>query len=382
MRRSSSPTALLAGRYEQPLSRYVFPPPTFTDEDATARHDELTDTHVAQAALGATELAYLRVLRALGVEPDMTAGHSYGEFVALAAAGGLEADQMLILSEARGRLMAQAAAGEAGAMAAVEASAGDARAAAGRGRRRRGEPQRPQPDGDIGPVAGGRAGGRVVRRAGSARPHAAGLVRVSLAPGRGRPQTVLGRAQTRDDLDAADPGLLEHDRQTARCRPGRRSRRCCADHLVKPVKFVDEIEAMHDAGARVFVEVGPRSVLTGLTGQILAEREHVAVAVDRSGRSSLLSLLHGLAALATEGVPVRVDRLMRGRPAKRVDLTRLAAAAAPACARAVARGWRPCAARERAGPTVADSNHPSRASSTAAESNHLSPGAASRDQHS
>ena len=102
---------VLAGRYEQPLSRYLFPPPTFTDEDASARHDELTDTHVAQAALGATELAYLRVLSELGVEPDMTAGHSYGEFVALAAAGGLDAEQLLLLSEARGRHMANAAAG-------------------------------------------------------------------------------------------------------------------------------------------------------------------------------------------------------------------------------------------------------------------------------
>ena len=52
------------------------------------RQQELTDTHVAQAALGATELAYMRVLAALGVEPQLTAGHSYGEFVALATAGG------------------------------------------------------------------------------------------------------------------------------------------------------------------------------------------------------------------------------------------------------------------------------------------------------
>ena len=59
--------AVLAGRYEQPLSRYVFPPPAFTGERGRAAAEELTDTHVAQAALGATELAYLRVLAALGV---------------------------------------------------------------------------------------------------------------------------------------------------------------------------------------------------------------------------------------------------------------------------------------------------------------------------
>ena len=59
---------VLAGSYPQPLSRYIFPPPTFTEEEARRRHAELTDTHVAQAALGAAELAYLRVLSSLGVQ--------------------------------------------------------------------------------------------------------------------------------------------------------------------------------------------------------------------------------------------------------------------------------------------------------------------------
>ncbi len=32
---------------------------------------------------------------------------------------------------------------------------------------------------------------------------------------------------------------------------------------------------MYDAGARLFVEVGPRNVLTGLVGAILGERPHL-----------------------------------------------------------------------------------------------------------
>ncbi len=34
------------------------------------------------------------------------------------------------------------------------------------------------------------------------------------------------------------------------------------DHLAGPVRFADMIEAMHRDGARVFVEVGPGSILT------------------------------------------------------------------------------------------------------------------------
>ena len=42
-----------------------------------------------------------------------------------------------------------------------------------------------------------------------------------------------------------------------------------AHHLVSPVLFHQEILAMYEAGARIFVEVGPQGVLTGLIGQIL-----------------------------------------------------------------------------------------------------------------
>src|SRR5262249_36597242 len=108
----------LAGCLPQPLSRYIFPPPVFTADERTRQQAELTRTHVAQPALGATELAYLALLRALGVDADMVAGHSYGEFVALAAAGVLDDASLLALSEARGRFIEEEG-GDGGSMAAV-----------------------------------------------------------------------------------------------------------------------------------------------------------------------------------------------------------------------------------------------------------------------
>src|SRR5262249_24601162 len=86
---------VLAGQLAKPLSGYLFPPPAFSKEDRDEQQRGLTDTDVAQPALGATGLAYSRLLRQLGVAPDMTAGHSYGEFVALAAAGVLTDEDML-----------------------------------------------------------------------------------------------------------------------------------------------------------------------------------------------------------------------------------------------------------------------------------------------
>ena len=78
------------------------------------------------------------------------------------------------------------------------------------------------------------------------------------------------------------------------------------EHVTSPVRFAEMIVAMHDQGARVFVEVGPGGVLTPLVGSILGDRPHLAVACDVAGRPSLAGLLHALARLAAAGLPVRL----------------------------------------------------------------------------
>ena len=57
---------------------------------------------------GAACVGMLRLLRNLGCEPDLVAGHSYGELVALHAAGVFSAPALAELSLARGRFMQEA----------------------------------------------------------------------------------------------------------------------------------------------------------------------------------------------------------------------------------------------------------------------------------
>src|SRR5947209_20236284 len=83
---------VLNSRLPEPLSAYVFPPPFFTDEDKRSAEQALMQTNVAQPALGASDLGLSQLLEALGVRPDMVAGHSYGEYVALCAAGVFDED--------------------------------------------------------------------------------------------------------------------------------------------------------------------------------------------------------------------------------------------------------------------------------------------------
>src|SRR5690606_31446642 len=82
-----------------------------------------------------------------------------------------------------------------------------------------------------------------------------------------------------------------------------------------PVRFAEQIEAMYEAGARIFVEAGPGRVLTDLVGEILGDRPHTAVGCDAPGEHGLTRLLHALAELAAAGVPVDPLTLFAGRDA-------------------------------------------------------------------
>ena len=313
---------LLADSLEQPLSRYVFPPPSFSDEDAQRRRRELTDTRIAQPALGVAELAYLRVLTAFGITPDLVAGHSYGELVALAAAGVLDDELLLRLSEARGRLMGEAAAGEAGAMAAVDAA-----------------PQTLEPLLAGGGVVAANLNGPLQTVISGPRDRIEEAVNwcgeqgirartLPVACAFHSPHVAGAQQRLAEELEheeLATPQIPVYSNTTGRQHEPSEIAGVLAEHLTKPVQFVSEIEAMYEDGARVFVEVGPRAVLTGLTGQILGDREHLAVPVDRSGRPGLLQLLHCLAALTAEGVSVRCEQILRDRGAQPCDLRRIAA---------------------------------------------------------
>ena len=91
--------------------------------------DRLRDTRVAQPALGICGLAVSHLLGRLGVHPDMSGGHSYGELVALATAGALDPMTLLDLSDARASAILSAAGTDPGTMAAVAATAGEVTAA-------------------------------------------------------------------------------------------------------------------------------------------------------------------------------------------------------------------------------------------------------------
>ena len=306
----------LEGSFEEPLSRFVFPPPAFGPNQSQEQQKSLTRTHVAQPALGAADAALSGLLGSLGVAPDMVAGHSYGEYVALYAAGVFDFETLCRLSVARGKSIIEAASADLGGMAAADASPAEVSAAI----------QSLPPDGKV--WLSNFNSPRQTILSGSDEGIEAAVERLSAAGIRARalpvacafhsPIVAPARKKFAEFLAGVEfrtPRKPVYSNVTAGPYPERSGsiRDILADHLEKPVLFADQVRAMYDAGARLFVEVGPRNVLTGLSDQILEGLPHVAVAMDVAGRSGLTQLQHGLGILAAEGVPVSLHRLFAGR---------------------------------------------------------------------
>jgi acyl transferase domain-containing protein len=304
------------------LSRYVFPPPSFTSEEQSDREEALKQTNIAQPALGAADLAMFRLLRSFGISPHFVAGHSYGEYVALCAARVFPEDVLLRLSEVRGQIILGAAGR--GSMASVSADRGTVETLL------TGSPNIwianiNSPCQTI--VAGTpEALQSFAQRAGDK-----GLCVRPVAVSCAFHSPMMGPARDRllEELSAinfCEPRVQAFSNTLADRYPldGNRVAELLADHLVRPVDFAGEIEAMYAAGARVFVEVGPRNVLTKLTDDILQNRAHLSVATDVMGRSGLLQLQHALGQLFANGSDLSLDALFLGRTLRRFELGMLA----------------------------------------------------------
>lgn len=87
--------------------------------DDDAAEEALKQTDVTQPALYTHSLAVMAALADAEIVPDMAAGHSLGEYSALAAAGALSFEDGLRVVRRRGELMAEAGERRPGAMAAV-----------------------------------------------------------------------------------------------------------------------------------------------------------------------------------------------------------------------------------------------------------------------
>ncbi|OSM07321.1 putative polyketide-type polyunsaturated fatty acid synthase PfaA [Magnetofaba australis IT-1] len=293
----------------------LFPIPAFDAESEQAQVRAITRMAHAQPGIGAVSLAQLALLDAMGVKPDSALGHSFGEVMALHVAGAFSREAALTIASQRAARMEQASEGTDGGMIAALAGREQVEAAL-----------TPWPDAVV--IANDNAPQQVVL----AGPHSA-LTEVeaqltqagvrckalSVASAFHSPLVADGAVGFLEDLNGiefAAPQLPVIANETAEPYAGDAQiiREQLARQLAQPVRFRQSVEALYAVGVRLFVEVGPSAVLTGLVGQCLADQPHAAVALDGKPGQGVQAFLRGMAKLASLGVSLDYDLLWREAP--------------------------------------------------------------------
>ena len=298
---------LFAEAGQTPLSEVLYPAPAYTEDSLVDQKKSLRETDYAQAAIGVISCGLYQLLQQAGFQPDFTAGHSFGELTALWASSVLDDSAFLRLVKARGEAMRppENPDFDAGAMAAVKAPYASIAAEISN------FPDlvianENSPDQMV--LAGpsdsmtraedhfSSQGIKFTRLPVSAAFHTP-LVEHASHP--------FSTAVAQEDFHPAKIPVFSNT--TGKPYPETKTavREILSQHILHPVIFKTQIEALYQSGVRVFVEVGPRQVLGNLVRDILGDRPHDAVSLNPSREKSPdLQLRQAVARLRVIGLPL------------------------------------------------------------------------------
>ncbi|MBP1685847.1 MAG: beta-ketoacyl synthase, partial [Deltaproteobacteria bacterium] len=263
----------------QPLSDYIFVDSSDAATVAKAE-DDLRQTAITQPAVLTVDAALTRLLRAYGIAPNMVMGHSLGEYGALVAADALPFEDALEAVSARGREMTNVSFADNGWMAAVFAPLTEIERIL---RTIDGYVVIANVNSNRQSVIGGAttavqhaikafaaAGYEVVQLQVSHAFHtsivapASEPLRCTLARLRLGSPAIPIVANVHGEFYPTGPGVVPAMLDIL------------AQQVASPVQFVKGLHTLYDAGARLFVEVGPKKALQGFAEDVFANREDVA----------------------------------------------------------------------------------------------------------
>ncbi|TMB96407.1 MAG: ACP S-malonyltransferase [Chloroflexi bacterium] len=243
-----------------------------------ADDDELRLTQNAQPALCFTGIALTMLLEKHGIEPVGAAGHSVGEYAALAAGGAVGAPQVIKAVVERGRAMAEAIPAGTSSMAAVLGLDPQAVEVALAGMNDAWPANYNTPTQTV--IAGTTAGLEVATR----RLQEAGAKRVIplnvsaafhtslMAPAAERLRQALDRIEWRSPRVPVMANLTGRQHQG-----GDRIPHVLEMQLRSPVRWAACVAALVEVGCDTFIEVGPKRALTGMMRELAPGKTALAV---------------------------------------------------------------------------------------------------------
>ena len=245
----------------------------------TAGDDELRLTQNAQPSLCFVGIALTGLLRRKGIEPFAAAGHSVGEYAALAAAGSITPPQVIKAVVERGKAMAEAAPAGTSSMAAVlglDAQAVEV-ALAGMSDVWPANYNTPTQTVIAGTTTGLEVATQRLQRAGAKRVVplnvSAAFHTPLMAPAAERLRQALERIEWRAPRVPVMANLTGRPHQGCDRIP-----HVMEMQLRSPVRWAACIASLIENGCDTFIEVGPKRALTGMMRELAPGRTAVAVA--------------------------------------------------------------------------------------------------------
>jgi phosphopantetheine--protein transferase-like protein len=99
----------------------------------------------------------------------------------------------------------------------------------------------------------------------------------------------------------------------------RSARADIGERWAKPVRFEETIRRMYGDGYRVFLEVGPRGLMTSAVDDTLKGETYAAIALNSIHRTGILQAQHAIAQLAALGADMDYSRIFASRRPNRID---------------------------------------------------------------
>ncbi len=293
---------------QKPLSSVLYPIPVFTDPEADRQQMDLRETDYAQAAIGVVSYGLYKILQDAGFQPDLAAGHSFGELTALWTGGALSDQAFLRLVKARGKAMRPPDDKDfdSGTMAAVqgplEEIEKEIEAIPGVTIANQNSPSQvvlagPKPAISQAEASLSAAGYKVTQLPVSAAFH------TPLVEHASKPFADAVAAEEFQEFQ-----IPVYSNTTGKIYPEdpKKIHEILSNHILNPVIFKTQIEEIYQDGGRVFVEIGPRQVLGNLVKDILADKPHTVVSLNPSReKSSDQQFRQAVLTLQVVGLPIR-----------------------------------------------------------------------------
>jgi acyl transferase domain-containing protein/SAM-dependent methyltransferase len=278
----------------------------------------IDDVALAQPATFAIQYALASMWRSWGIEPALVMGHSLGEFAAACVAGVISLEDALTLVAERGRLTADLA--RPGAMAAVFAPANEVAEAIAT----HSEVSIAALNGPAHVVISGE-GSRVgeIVSAFEARAYRVKPLRVAHPAHSALIEPVMPPFRARISRTVFTPGEIPFVSTVtgALASPAEiTNAKYWCDHMRKPVRFADAVEAAQAEGITHWLEIGPHTVLLPMVAECIGCDERQLVPSLQRGQADWTVVSGSMARLYADGASVSWDAFHDGQSRRRVTL--------------------------------------------------------------